>query len=212
MRYYDISGRLAVFNLAHAVTTTHNTAVVFSAGTDQTAAANAVLPIDRTGYYSYIAHVVVTSALDASGETLSVEMKMQSSTSATSAATFTAGVSDVTSLTSTAANYKQLYLNATGSETLETDVSAGFQDQPYVWTADADFTSGTVKLDARIFGSFRDSHLTGKYVAPWVTVQDNEDDADVTRTSVNLILGGGDQMPVFEAGTAGTSTYYSKGQ
>jgi hypothetical protein len=212
MRYYDISGRLAVFNLAHAVTTTHNSAIVFSAGTDQSAAANAVTPVDRTGFYSYIVHVVVTSALDAAAETVALLVKLQSSTAADSAANFTAGVSNVTSTTTTDANYKQIYLNATGTEAAETDISAGFQDQPYTLTADADFTTGTFKIDARIFGSLRDSHVTGRYIAPWVTVTDNESDADVTKTSVNLILGGGDQMPVFEAGTAGLSNYYSKGQ
>jgi hypothetical protein len=219
MRYYDIGARIAPFTVVAPHTVTAGTSTVFSAGTDQTAATNAVLPIDRTGFYSYMVHISARTALDANTETLTLSSKLQSSTGSTSAALFTAGVSDVTSVTTTDANYKQFFLNTTGAVATTNNlvplagVAGGqFKDQPFVYTAPQDMTTYNGVVDARYWGSLRDARVTGKYIAPWVTVADTEDTGTITWISVELLLGAGDTMPVMEGGTAGTNSYYSKGQ
>jgi hypothetical protein len=208
MRYYDISGRVAVYNLAHAVTVTAGTSLQ-TTHIDPVTGANCGF-VDRTGYYSYIAHVVLSGHMYATNTT-SISVKMQSSTDGSA---FASPV-DVTSVTSTDANYKQLYFNNTGTVAGDNHMAAGFQDQAYTFTSPTGASTTATTLDCRIFGSFRDSRVTGKYVAPYVTFVDTKVAGSANTTlsaSVNLILGGGDQMPVFEAGTSGTSNYYSKGQ
>jgi hypothetical protein len=208
MRYYDISGRIAVFNLAHAVTVTAGSTSASTTHIDPVTGNGGF--VDRTGYYSYIAHVVLTGNMYAT-DTTSVSIKMQSSTDGTS---FTSPT-DFTSVTSTDADYKQLYFNKTGTTAGHNLMAAGFQDQAYTFTSPTSASATTTTLDCRIFGSFRDKNVVGKYVAPYVTFVDTKVAGSANtllRASVNLLLGGGDQMPVFEAGTAGTGTYYSKGQ
>jgi hypothetical protein len=201
MRYYDISGRVAVYNLAHAVTCTSNATSYVRVPTSANCAY-----VDRTGYYSYIAHAVISNNMDDAAETCSVALKLQTSADG---ATWT----DITSTTTTDANYKQLYLNATGVAANFNNLSAGFQDQPYVYTNPGhSLASHPAVLDVRIFGSLRDAKVVGKYIAPYLTVINTDDTGNTSVADVDLILGGGDQMPVFEAGTAGTNTYYSKGQ
>jgi hypothetical protein len=217
MRYYDISGRVAVFNLAHSVACTTNDTTVLAAGSAQSAVADAMKYVDRTGYYSYIVQVILQDNMSAGSQTLSLSVLLESSTpTAATAAGWTAGKSAVTSVSSADANYKQLYLNSTGSITSVSDkknfISAGFQDQPYVWTSYGDIHLTPVVMDARIFGSLRDAKVTGKYIAPVVTVVATDAGTRTITCDVNLILGGGDRMPVFEAGTSGTNTYYSDGQ
>ena len=231
MRYYDISSRVNVFSLARdVVPTAAGTRMIISAGTDAAGATlDSMGSVDRTGYYSYIVHVVVASTLNAASDTIKLGVKLQSSTLADTAADFTAGVSDVTSMLSTDRNYKKLYLQSTGTAAAYNQVGstanpAGFRDQctaasftianSYTWTADGSHVpTPAVVLDARIFGSLRDANVVGKYIAPWVEVKDIA--SDVTLCNVNLILGAGDMMPDLvdnTAALAGTNYQYTKGQ
>jgi hypothetical protein len=229
MRYYDISGRVNVFSLARDVApTTPQTAMIISAGSDAANPSTASMgSVDRTGYYSYIVHVVVANTLNANSDTMKLGVKLQSSTLNDTAAHFTSGVADVTSMLSADRNYKKLYLQSTGTAAAYNQVGstanpAGFQDQQtaaspfaiatsYTWTGDGSHTpTPPVVLDARIFGTLRDANVVGKYIAPWVEVKGSA--SDTIAVNVNLILGAGDTMPVMEGGTAGTDNYYSKGQ
>ena len=232
MRYYDISSRVNVFSLARDVApTAAGTRMIISAGTDAAGATlDSMGSVDRTGYYSYIVHVVVASTLAAASDSIKLGVKLQSSTLADTAADFTAGVSDVTSMLSADRNYKKLYLQSTGTAAAYNQVGstanpAGFRDQQtaaspfaiatsYTWTADGSHTpTPPVVLDARIFGTLRDANVVGKYIAPWVEVKDIA--SDVTFCNVNLILGAGDMMPDLvdnTAALAGTNYQYTKGQ
>ena len=208
MRYYDISGRVQVVNLAHAVTVTPGAS---PATTHIDPGDTNCLFIDRTGYYSYILQVVLKGAMTATNTT-SLAVKMQSSTDGTS---FTSPT-DFTSVSSADADYKQLYFNATGSTAAYNAVPAGFQDQPYVFTSPTGASATATVLDARIFGSLRDANVIGKYIAPYVTFVNTKvaGNADTTLTAdVNILLGAGDSMPVISGGTmGGTKPYYSAGQ
>ena len=224
MRYYDISGRVAVYTVLPPTAVTANGNRTYHNGTGATAATT---PIDRTGFYSYILHVQVQSQLDAQSETVAMSALMESCATSTNGATWTSGMSAFTSLLvdgtgAQDAYYKQLYLNQCGtSSSANNYIAPGFHDQctdtddatyGFVCTAGGDLSSLPFVIDARIFGTFRNDKVVGKYVAPNICVQDSEDSGTVTWVAAELILGGGDQMPVMEAGTAGTSSYYSKGQ
>ena len=100
MRYYDISGRVQVVNLAHAVTVTPGAS---PATTHIDPGDTNCLFIDRTGYYSYILQVVLKGAMTATNTT-SLAVKMQSSTDGTS---FTSPT-DFTSVTSTDVAYRRV--------------------------------------------------------------------------------------------------------
>ena len=241
MRYYDISSRVAAFSVLQPQVQGHGTTVIYSAGSDQTAAANAVTAIDRTGFYSYMAHLTIYTALTASTKSMEIlGFKMQSSDTIATAAAFTTDATDITSVTTTADNYHQIYLNHTGktpaassgttsyevplpggqgastmvlatAAAAQTPTTGNFVDQPYTWTAPGT-PAATIVIDARIFGSLRHKNVTGKYIAPWVTLIDGQTGTNVSAVSMELILGAGDTMPVVTGGTAGTSNYYSKGQ
>ena len=241
MRYYDISSRVAAFSVLKPQVITHNSTVIYSAGSDQSAAAQNVKAIDRTGFYSYMAHLTIYTSLTAVSKFMEiVGFKMQSSDTIATAAAFTADATDMTSVTTTADNYKQIYLNHTGTTptassgttsyevplpggqgastmvlataaAAQTPTTGNFVDQPYTWTAPGT-PAAAIVIDARIFGSLRHKNITGKYIAPWVTVTDGQTSTDVSSISMELILGAGDTMPVVTGGTAGTSNYYSKGQ
>ena len=208
MRYYDISGRVQVVNLAHAVTVTPGAS---PATTHIDPGDSNCLFVDRTGYYSYILQVVLKGSMYATNTT-SLSVKMRSSTDGTS---FTSPT-DFTSVTTTDADYKQIYLNATGTAAAYNAVPAGIQDQPYVFTSPTSASATATVLDARIFGSLRDANVIGKYIAPYVTVINTKagGTADSAITAdVNLLLGAGDTMPVIDFGTSGgTTPYYSPGQ
>ena len=168
------------------------------------------IPVNRTGFYSYILHVGAISNPDAGAETVTLNMKLKGYDPVD------AVWEDITVTTpTTAANYKQIFLNKTGvaiGATNEDLISAGFVDQPYVFTADANISAsnGPVQIDARIMGSLRDSEVEGPYIAPYVTVVDNTGDNLLT-AYVDLILGGGDTMPIMEGGSTVTN-YYTQGQ
>jgi hypothetical protein len=233
MRYFDLSGRVQVISLVDSVGVTNSTPTIISHGSDQTATAPTyTMPyVDRTGYYSYILHIVVKSGLEV-GHTLSLSAKMQSATDVTSASTWTSTCADFTSLQSTAgvkdAYYKQLYLNTTGAAA-DYDVvgttafPAGWRDQcstvanatygcVYTAPSSAAYTKPVV-FDARLMGSLRNAEVIGKYIAPWITVADTHatPNSPSTTVSASLILTG-DTMPVITGGTAGTDNYYTKGQ
>jgi hypothetical protein len=238
MRYYDIGTRAQVFSLGRDIpcastagpTTTilcpaagYNNTTGSNVAETPTSAATTLNYATRTGYYSYILQVVLTgNASMLVGDYLTLAVKMQSSPDLTY-------WTDFTSYTSTDVEpnaYKTLYLNHTGatgataSQSYEVPVCtstsdavpsvAGFVAQPYTWTA-AGSTSASPVIDARIFGTLRKKNVTGKYIAPYITVA-NYGTSVTAYANVNLILGAGDQMPVIEGGTAGTSTYFSKGQ
>jgi hypothetical protein len=145
--------------------------------------------------------------------TTSLAVKMQSSTDGTS---FTSPT-DFTSISSADADYKQLYLNATGTTAGYNAVPAGFQDQAYTFTSPTSASATATVLDARIFGTLRDANVIGKYIAPYVTVVNTKTGAATADSAitadVNLLLGAGDTMPVISGGTmGGTKPYYSPGQ
>jgi hypothetical protein len=103
-----------------------------------------------------------------------------------------------------------------------------FVDQPFTYDStalvggndihDGEVAAYPVILDMRIFGSFRDyntqtaspyEHGTvGKYIAPYISVTST---AAYTMYA-DLLLGGGDEMPVIQGNTmGGTRDYYSRG-
>jgi hypothetical protein len=226
MRYYDISSRVRAYNVLRPQAVVHNAARTYHNGTGATATTMAV---DRTGFYSYMLHVSVATPLDAQNHTIALSAQLESCATSTNGATWSSGHNDVTSLLvdGTGAKdtyYKQLFVNtiqaAHGTVTTELstvggawyDQCADVDDATYGCVVTNDY-SGTnaVMVDAMIMGSLRNDRVL-RYISPNISVQDNEGTNDYTYVSAVLILGGGDQMPVFEAGTAGTDNYYSKGQ
>jgi hypothetical protein len=218
MRMTDIGSRVAVFTSVSPTAVAAGTSTIFSAGTDATSnTLNHAIAIDRTDFNAYMVHISVRYGGDAQSETLTITSKLQSSSSITTPTTFTAGVADVTSVTTTDANYKQFFMNTTGATATSNNLAplagvAGgqFKAQPYVFTAAADITLYPAILDLRYWGSLRDANVK-QYIAPWITVADNEDAGVITWISAELILGGATHMPVMEGGTSGTSGYMSKG-
>ena len=112
-RVNDISGRVNVFHCGssgglagNAGATTFGPAAAAGLTTTQ---------IDRTGYGSYILHAVIVADSGMTvGETLALTaLKLQSYNDDPNDAA-TATWQDVTSVTTTAVNYKPLYLNRTG--------------------------------------------------------------------------------------------------
>ena len=215
MRYYDIGSRVAVFHCgaqysASGGTLTFQPPTATTMSTTTATARAQTIPVNRTGFYSYILHVGAISNPDAGAETVTLNMKLKGYDPVD------AVWEDITVTTpTTAANYKQIFLNKTGvaiGATNEDLISAGFVDQPYVFTADANISAsnGPVQIDARIMGSLRDSEVEGPYIAPYVTVVDNTGDNLLT-AYVDLILGGGDTMPIMEGGSTVTN-YYTQGQ
>lgn len=218
MRMTDIGSRVAVFTSVSPTAVAANTSTIFSAGTDATSnTLNHATAIDRLEFLAYMVHISVRTALDGAAETLTITSKLQSSDSATTPTTFTAGVADVTSVTTTDENYTPFFMNTTGATAdsnnlapLEGVAGGQFKAQPYVFAAQADVTNHPAVLDLRYWGSLRDANVK-RYIAPWITVGDSEDTGTTTWISSELILGGITHMPTLEGGTAGKNGYYSKG-
>ena len=111
MRYYDIGSRVAVFHCgaqysASGGTLTFQPPTATTMSTTTATARAQTIPVNRTGFYSYILHVGAISNPDAGAETVTLNMKLKGYDPVD------AVWEDITVTTpTTAANYKQIFLN-----------------------------------------------------------------------------------------------------
>jgi hypothetical protein len=225
MRYYDISGRVAVFTVVPPQVVSSTTEKVIHNGT-----AGDYVPycVDRTGFYSYMLHVSAYNTFADTADAFSLSIQLESCATTTNGATWTSGHTDVTSLTTDGtgvrdAYYKPLYAHVQASVPANitinsvADVGPNFYDQctdvddaTYGFTVATASGANNACVDARIMGTLRNDEVL-RYLSPHL-VYKNTDDGGAITIAAELILGAGDQLPVIEGGTAGTAGYYSKGQ
>jgi hypothetical protein len=215
MRYYDIASRIQVVNLYSALVTAGGDAAEFTfypGGTYETGY------VDRTGYTSFIQHVVLRPTIADTDGTVTLSMGLLSVsdiTESTEGANWVIGAAVYTYADSTLASYRKLYITdytVNNPEAVtKNQVTGGFTAQPYVFTPST--TTCAPVIEARIFGSLRQAGIK-QYLGPCVELILG-DNADTCEVSINMILGSNGEAPVMKdetASLAGTDYYYSKGQ